>query len=144
MKEKSCCFTDIKPYLSVIGNQLEKTLIEYINEGYRYFGSCGALGFYTLSTETIIKLKERCPYIKLKLILLCISQTKGWMESDIWKYNNINLKQHILFITQKHLEIENTANSYILLKQAAGKVRFIYKHPLNLINRILSFFRSIY
>ena len=107
LKEKTCCFTGhralLKDKLSSISNCLEKTIIKYINEGYRYFGSGGALGFDTLAAETIIQLKERYPYIKLILVLPCISQTKGWMESDIRKYNNIKLHaDKIVYVSKEY------------------------------------------
>lgn len=107
LKEKTCCFTGHRALppkkLSLICNRLEKTIIKYINEGYCYFGSGGALGFDTLAAETIIKLKERYPYIKLILVLPCFSQTKRWMESDIRKYNNIKLQaDKIVYISKEY------------------------------------------
>ena len=88
----------------LIRNQLEKNIIKCIDDGYRYFGLGGALGFYTLSAETIIKLKERYPYIKLMLVLPCISQTIGWMESDIRKYNNIKLQADRIVCISKNTQ----------------------------------------
>lgn len=107
LKEKTCCFTGHralpKDKLSLISNYLEKIIIKYINEGYRYFGSGGALGFDTIAAETIIKLKGRYPYIKLILVLPCISQTRGWKESDIKKYNTIKLQaDKIVYISKEY------------------------------------------
>lgn len=107
LKEKTCCFTGHrslpKDKLSLISSRLEETIIKYIDEGYRYFGSGGALGFDTLAAETIIKLKERYPYIKLILVLPCISQARGWRESDIKKYNNIKLQaDKVVYISKEY------------------------------------------
>ena len=93
MKEYTCCFTGHrtlpKGKLSDISAFLEQIIIKYINKGYRYFGTGGALGFDTLAAETILKLKNKYPYIKLILVLPCLSQTKGWKKTDIEKYNYI-------------------------------------------------------
>lgn len=107
LKEKTCCFTGHralpKDKLSLIYSRLEETIIKYIDEGYHYFGSGGALGFDTLAAETIIKLKERYPYIKLILVLPCISQTRGWLESDIKKYYNIKLQaDKVVYISKEY------------------------------------------
>lgn len=87
----------------LISNRLEETIIKYIDEGYRYFGSGGALGFDTLVAEAILKLKERYLYIKLILVLPCISQTSDWMEADIKKYNNIKLQaDKVVYISKEY------------------------------------------
>ena len=71
---------------------LEHSIIKYINEGYRYLGVGGALGFDTLAAETILKLKNKYPYIKLILVLPCSSQTKGWNKFDVDRYNYIKIQ----------------------------------------------------
>lgn len=107
MKEFTCCFTGHrtlpKDKLSDISACLEQIIIEYINEGYRYFGTGGALGFDTLAAETILKLKNKYPYIKLILVLPCLSQTKGWRKSDIDRYNHIKAQSDkIVYISKEY------------------------------------------
>lgn len=107
MKEFTCCFsghrTLPKDKLSDISACLEQIIIEYINEGYRYFGTGGALGFDTLAAETILKLKNKYPFIKLILVLPCLSQTKGWKKTDIERYNYIKTQaDKIVYISKDY------------------------------------------
>lgn len=105
MKEFTCCFsghrTLPKDKLSDISACLEQIIIEYINEGYRYFGTGGALGFDTLAAETILKLKNKYPFIKLILVLPCLSQTKGWKKFDVDRYNYIKTQADKTVYTSK-------------------------------------------
>lgn len=91
MKEFTCCFTGHrilpKGKLSDISACLEQIIIKHINKGYQYFGTGGVLGFDTLAAETLLKLKNKYPYIKLILVLPCLSQTKGWKKFDVDRYN---------------------------------------------------------
>ncbi len=105
MKEFTCCFsghrTLPKDKLSDISACLEQIIIEYINEGYRYFGTGGALGFDTLAAETVLKLKNKYPFIKLILVLPCLSQTKGWKKFDVDRYNYIKTQADKTVYTSK-------------------------------------------
>lgn len=105
MKDYTCCFTGHrtlpKDKLSDISACLEHIIIKYINEGYLYFGTGGALGFDTLAAETILKLKDKYPFIKLILVLPCLSQTKGWNETDIKRYNYIKTQADKIVYTSK-------------------------------------------
>ena len=49
-------------------------MIEAIEQGYRYFGCGGALGFDTLAAQTVLRLRN---------------QTRGWKEADIAEYERI-------------------------------------------------------
>lgn len=92
-----------KNKLSDITVSLEKIIIKYINEGYRYFGAGGALGFDTLAAETVLRLKNKYPYIKLILVLPCLSQTKGWNKTDIEKYNFIKAQaDKVVYTSQEY------------------------------------------
>ena len=92
-----------KNKLSDITVSLERIIIKYINEGYRYFGTGGALGFDTLAAETILKLKNKYPYIKLILVLPCLSQTKGWSKFDVDRYNYIKTQaDKVVYTSQEY------------------------------------------
>lgn len=92
-----------KNKLSDITVSLERIIIKYINEGYRYFGAGGALGFDTLAAETVLRLKNKYPYIKLILVLPCLSQTKGWKKTDIEKYNFIKAQaDKVVYTSQEY------------------------------------------
>ena len=64
-------------------------MIEAIEQGYRYFGTGGALGFDTLAAQTVLELKNKYPEIKLILVLPCENQTQGWERADIEEYERI-------------------------------------------------------
>lgn len=93
MKDKTACFTghrDIPPLKRPgIKHRLEREMERSIQAGYVYFGAGGALGFDTLAAQTVLKLKERYPDIKLILVLPCKSQTSGWKQTDIDEYERI-------------------------------------------------------
>lgn len=107
MKECTCCFTGHRMLpqnkLSNISVSLEEIIIKYINEGYRYFGAGGALGFDTFAAETLLTLKRKYPYIKLILVLPCLSQTKGWNKFDVDRYNYIKTQaDKIVYISKEY------------------------------------------
>ena len=93
IKEKTACFTGHRkiPTLAKrrIAKRLEETVSEAINSGYRYFGCGGALGFDTLAAQTVLRLRETHPEIRLILVLPCMDQTRGWVERDIEEYERI-------------------------------------------------------
>ena len=93
MRAKTCCFTghrDLSPAnRGLIEQRLEQTLIRLIESGVIYYGSGGALGFDTLASLSVLKLKQQYPHIKLILVLPCYSQTRGWKEDDIRVYEEI-------------------------------------------------------
>lgn len=94
MKEKTCCFTGhrIIPEnkREQIVARLEKTIIELYQQGVVYYGAGGALGFDTIAADTILRLREIYPKLKLILVLPCESQTEKWKNAkDIEQYNQI-------------------------------------------------------
>ena len=72
-----------------IAKRLEKAVIEAIEQGYRYFGCGGALGFDTLAAQTVLRLREIYPEIRLILVLPCRDQTRGWKQADVAEYDRI-------------------------------------------------------
>lgn len=93
MKERTACFTGHRtiPFLQrrKIEKRTEEAMIEAIEQGYRFFGAGGALGFDTLAAQTVLRLKKTYPQIKLILVLPCLSQTRGWKSEDIAEYERI-------------------------------------------------------
>lgn len=93
MKEKTCCFSGHRlissEYLPAISRKLRDTLVFYIEQGYRFFGAGGALGFDTLAAQTALDLKERYPEIKLILVLPCKDQANHWSTQDKEEYERI-------------------------------------------------------
>lgn len=64
-------------------------MIEAIEQGYRYFGCGVALGFDTLAAQTVLRLRETYPEIRLILVLPCRDQTRGWKQDDVAEYERI-------------------------------------------------------
>lgn len=88
---------------SKIANELYKTLIFYISQGYRYFGTGGALGFDTLAAQTILQLKRNYQHIKLILVLPCKNQDRWWSEHDKKEYRRIQqLSDKIVYISNEY------------------------------------------
>lgn len=106
MREKTCCFTGHRQipaeYLPAISEKLRDTLIFYIEQGYRYFGAGGALGFDTLAAQTVLKLKKRYPNIKLILALPCKDQAARWSASDVEEYERIKAAADKVVYTSDH------------------------------------------
>lgn len=107
MKEKTCCFSGHRIIPTemdeVVRSRLRDVLTTAIDNGYRFFGTGGALGFDTLAAQTVIELREKYPYIKLILVLPCKSQTKGWKLVDIEIYERIkSLADKVVYTSDKY------------------------------------------
>ena len=76
-------------------------MIEAIEQGYRYFGAGGALGFDTLAAQTVLELKSEYPEIKLILVLPCKNQTRGWEQADIEEYEQLEAAADKVVYTSK-------------------------------------------
>ncbi len=93
IKERTACFTGHRtiPFLQKrkIKKKTRQVLIDAIEQGYRYFGAGGALGFDTLAAQTVLELRSEYPDIKLILVLPCENQTRGWGQADIEEYKRV-------------------------------------------------------
>ena len=93
VKNRNVCFTGHRKIpsdqINDIVRQLKNIIVELINNSYTDFYAGGALGFDTIAAQTILKLKASYPYIKLILVLPCVTQSKGWKNKDIEIYENI-------------------------------------------------------
>ena len=93
LRVKTCCFTGHRVLPSgekeTIRNLLETAIEKAIQDGYRFFGAGGALGFDTLAAQTVLTLKQQYPHIRLILVLPCINQANGWKQADIDEYERI-------------------------------------------------------
>ena len=90
---QTCCFTGHRVIPSgekeTIRNLFETAIEKAIQDGYRFFGAGGALGFDTLAAQTVLTLKQQYPHIRLILVLPCINQANGWKQADIDEYERI-------------------------------------------------------
>ena len=105
IKERTACFTGHRtiPFLQKrkIKKKTRHVLIEAIEQGYRYFGAGGALGFDTLAAQTVLELRSEYPDIKLILVLPCENQTRGWVQSDIDNFERIKAAADKVVYTSK-------------------------------------------
>ena len=107
MRNQTCCFTGhrVIPLLErhTVSNALENAVIESIENGYRYFGAGGALGFDTLAALTVLRLRNKYPQIKLILVLPCENQTRNWKAADIEKYEHIKLQANkVVYVSKEY------------------------------------------
>ena len=93
MSNKSACFTghrDITPEkVPVIRKKLREVLASLIEEGYTSFYNGGAIGYDLLAAEEVLKLKEAFPHIRLRIIVPCAGQTRGWSEENLIRYERV-------------------------------------------------------
>lgn len=73
---------------------LEKAIIELIEQGVVFFGSGAALGFDQLAALTVLRLKEDYPHIRLVMVLPCPP------EQQSLKWNNEQKKRYYEILGQ--------------------------------------------
>lgn len=150
---QTCCFTGHRQLppeeQAEIANRLERVIAALYQKGIRYYGAGGALGFDTLAAQTVIRLRESCPDMKLILILPCLTQTRGWRPEDVTEYESI--KAHadkVVYTSQqytpgcmhkrnRHL-VDNSSVCICYLTRDSGgtayTVRYAKKRGLEVIN----------
>ena len=151
MREKTCCFTGHRKIpeeqYKLVCNKTEVTVEKLIKNGYLNFCAGGALGFDTVAALAVLKLKKRYPDIRL--ILPCLSQTRGWQEEDIRLYEQIKEKSDEIIYTSeeytrgcmhkrnRRLISESSACIAYLTERKGGTsytVDYAVKHGLSLFN----------
>ena len=153
VRSQTACFTGHRKIpaesAEIIASNLRKTLIEQINNGYRYFGAGGALGFDTLAAQTVLELKKEYPDVKLILVLPCLSQTRGWSARDIEIYEAIKSKaDKVVYTSQEYTRgcmhkrnrhlVDNSSSCICYLTESTGgtayTVDYAQKNNLTVIN----------
>lgn len=152
-KSKTVCFTghrNIPPeQLDVVARRLRNTLLELIENGYRYFGAGGALGFDTLAAQTVLELKAQHEDVKLILVLPCLSQTRGWSARDVEIYDDIKSKaDKVVYTSQEYTKgcmhkrnrhlVDNSSVCVCYLTESTGgtayTVGYARKNNVSVIN----------
>jgi len=104
----TCCFTGHRKIpaseYETIKKRLENEIIGLIEQGVRYFGAGGALGFDTMAALAVLRLKKNFPHIRLILVLPCKDQAKSWREEDIKIYGQILSRADKLVYTSENYE----------------------------------------
>ncbi len=91
MRERTCCFSGHRAMprekRATIAAATERAVRALIGEGYCYFGVGLAIGFDMLAAETVLRLRQEFPHIRLIAVLPCADQAVGWSERDraAWK-----------------------------------------------------------
>ena len=152
-KNRTACFTGHRELptenLPEISKRLEDTLLTLIEQGYCYFGAGGALGFDTLAAQTVLRLRERYPQIRLILVLPCLNQTRGWQQADVDIYEELKRRADKVTYTSesyfrgcmqkrnRHLADNSSACICYLTKSAGGTaytVNYARRSGLQVIN----------
>lgn len=106
MREKTVFFTGhriIPPEKRAsLSAQLLNEIQTLVEDGYRYFGAGGALGFDTLAAQAVLQLRHNFPQIRLILVLPCKEQTRGWPTADVDTYNEILHQADKVVYTAEH------------------------------------------
>ncbi len=105
LKARTCCFTGhrIIPQgeYKELSIRLERIVRELISQGIIYYGAGGALGFDTLAANCILTLRKEFPYIRLILVLPCLSQADRWSQADRIVYETIKAQADKVVYTSK-------------------------------------------
>lgn len=158
MREQTCCFsghrelpTGLKRWK--LAKELEKAVIEQIENGVRFFGAGGALGFDTLAAKTVLKLREKYPDIKLILVLPCTTQAKRWSAEDVEEYERIKAQadkvvytsqeytKGCMFKRNRHL-VENSSVCICYLTRDTGGTAYTVKYAQSKGLRIFNLAQS--
>ena len=143
LRVKTCCFTGHRMIPSgeneIIRNLLETAVEKAIQDGYRFFGAGGALGFDTLAEQTVLTLRRQYPHIRLILVLPCIHQANGWKQADIDEYECIkSLADKVVYTSREyHTGCMHKRNRYLVdhsnlcicyLKRLTGGTAYTVKY----------------
>ena len=153
MRSHTCCFTghrEIPPEKRAeIAGRLEQVIVNLYQRGVRFYGAGGARGFDCLAAQTVLRLRESCPDMKLILVLPCLTQTRGWPAADVAEYERIKaLADKVVYTSQaytrscmhkrnRHLVDYSSVCVCYLTKDSGGTaytVRYAREQGLEVIN----------
>ena len=153
MKEITCCFTGHRAIpiknMEELACKLESQIIGLIEDGYRFFGAGGALGFDTVAAQTVIHLRDKYPHIRLILVLPCETQAKSWSKDDQAIYEGIKGKaDKVVYTSQayyrgcmhkrnRHL-VDNSSVCICYLNSASGGTAYTVDYARKNGRRIIN------
>ncbi len=93
-RSKVACFSghrNLPQDCTELQTNLEKAIIELIEQGVVFFGNGGAVGFDALAATMVLKLKEDYPHIRLVMVLPCPpeQQSLKWNDEQKKQYYEI-------------------------------------------------------
>ena len=155
MRNETCCFTGHRQLLSEeraeIGTMLESVITALYQKGIRYYGAGGALGFDAIAAQTVIRLRESCPGMKLILVLPCLTQTRGWRPEDVAEYERIKAQaDKVVYTAQQYTRgcmhrrnrhlVDNSGVCVCYLNRDSGgtayTVRYAKEKGLEIVNLV--------
>lgn len=162
LKNQTCCFTGHRAIPAQerdsIFMALRNAIQNLVLEGYRYFGTGGALGFDTLAAQAVLSLRGDFPYIKLILVLPCKDQASRWKDTDRKVYEEIkNRADKVVYISERYtpdcmfhrnrhlVDCSSTCVCYLTQKcgGTAYTVEYAHKHGLRVINIVNQYPKDI-
>lgn len=135
VKSKTCCLTGHREILWYqrrrIYRRTVRAIKEHIRNGYRYFGTGGAIGFDTVAAQAVLKLKKKYPDVRLILVLPCVDQGKYWKAQDVAVYERIKCQaDKVVYTSQEYTSgcmlkrnrhlVENSSACICYLKKSDG------------------------
>ena len=152
-----CCFSGhriiAKEILPQLNMTVEQAIISLIEKGVIFFGSGGALGFDQLAAETVLRLKEEYPHIRLVMVLPCPpkQQSLKWGDEQKKRYYEIlnradkvrilspQYKRGCMLDRNRHM-VNNSAYLICYLREQRGgtfyTVKYAEQQGLN-INQVM-------
>ena len=153
MRSRTCCFTGHRQIplekRAEIAGRLERVIVSLYQRGIRFYGAGGALGFDCLAAQTVLRLRESYPDMKLILVLPCLTQTRGWRPEDIAEYERIKAQaDKVVYTAQQYTKgcmhkrnrhlVDNSSVCVCYLNRESGgtayTVRYAREHGLEVIN----------
>ncbi len=145
MKEFTCCFTGHREIaeneIKAIWEKTERKVLELFEKGVTVFEAGGALGYDTLAAEVVLSLREKYPQIKLRLILPCKDQARGWTTEDIIRYEGIkDMADEVIYTAETYYRgcmfvrnrrlVDDSAYCICFKKRASGGTAYTVDYAL--------------
>ncbi len=158
MRNQTCCFTGhrVIPPLErhTASKALENAVIESIENGYRYFGAGGALGFDMMAALTVLRLRNKYPQIKLILVLPCENQTRNWKAVDIEKYEHIKSQANkVVYVSKEYTRdcmhkrnrhlVDNSSLCICYLSKPSGGTAYTVNYAKDNGLKVINLFNSM-
>ena len=91
------------PIRNTIECLLDDSLRQAYGNGKRVFLSGGALGFDTMASFAVLRLKEKQPNVRLIIAAPCLSQPSRWSSSDREVYHSLlSLSDQVIYVSKEY------------------------------------------
>jgi uncharacterized phage-like protein YoqJ len=139
----SCCFTGHREIPEEVTEQLIRRVTAQIKDlyarGVRTFLAGGAVGFDTLSAQTVIQCRDAGMDIRLTLVIPCRDQASRWTQEDIAVYERVKeLADDIICLSEHYYRgcmqrrnrylVDNSDVCVCYLTKATGGTAYTVKY----------------